>query len=316
MSVKSLTKSLAKHLHHHKKSEPDVYILSLPRTGSTLLAEVLNTDSRSKTASESFALNKDNTRLLRKYFDKDFIAERYVDISEAHFQLMLQYFILLSEGKTWNSYYWSDFFTPNHHLNTRRTIFKTHRVTYYFDDLLRNFKDDFGLYLIRHPVSHSLSRLNLGLSTYIDLYAEAKKIKVMLPPGAKAKIAQVNAGGSDLEKFVVSWCLENYIFIKKYQEDELPPNVFSVFYEDLVLNPEQTLKDICHKIKMEYKDKMLSIIDLPSSGIVHSTEETEKQIAAGNKNYLVNRWKESLTSLAEEQVEDILTSFGIKIYLD
>jgi hypothetical protein len=250
MSIKSLTKSLATHLHRHKKSEPDVFIFSLPRTGSTLLAEVLNTDPRSKTASESFALNKDNTRVLRKYFSKDFIAERYVDISEANFQKMLHYFILLSEGKTWNSYYWSDFFTPSHHLTTTRTIFKTHRVTYYFDDLLRNFKDDFGLYLIRHPVSHSLSRLRLGLSTYIDLYAEANKIKDMLPPGAKAKITHCNSRGSDMEKLIVSWCLENYLFIRKYQEGDLPPNVFSVFYEELVLNPEHALKDICQKLKI------------------------------------------------------------------
>jgi hypothetical protein len=316
MSIKSLSKSLALHLHRHKKSEADLFIFSLPRTGSTLLAEVLNTDSRSKTASESFALNKDNTRVLRKYFDKNFLAERYVDISNGNLQQMFNYFNQLSEGKTWNSYYWSDFFTPSHRFSTTRTIFKTHRITYYFDDLLGHFKDDYGLYLIRHPVSHSLSRLRLGLSAYIDLFAQSDKIKDTLPPGAKETISRVNSRGSDLEKFLVSWCLENYVFIKKYQEGHLPPNVFAVFYEELVFNPEQALRDICHKIKMEYTDKMLSIIDLPSSGIVHSTEETEKQIEAGNKNYLANRWKEGLSTLAQEQIKDILTSFGIKIYLD
>lgn len=316
MSIRSLAKSLTLALHHHKKSEADVFIFSLPRTGSTLLAEVLNTDSFSKTASESFALNKDNIRVLRKYFDEDFLAERYVDISSGDLQHMLQYFKQLSEGKTWNSYYWSDFFTPNHRFRTTRTIFKTHRVTYYFDKLLDHFKDDYGLYLIRHPVSHSLSRLRLGLSTYIDLFAQSEKIKDLLPPEAKETINRVNSRGSDLEKFIVSWCLENHVFIKKYQDGDLPPNVFAVFYEELVFNPEQTLKDICLKIKMEYTDRMLSLIDLPSSGIVHSTDETVKQIEAGNKNYLANRWKEGFSTTVREQIKDILTSFDIKIYMD
>lgn len=315
MRIKSIIKTSLINLHRHKKYEPDVFIFTLPRTGSTLLAEILNANPSSKTASESFAMNKDNTQVLRKYFEKDFLAERYVDISEDNFQRIINYYSDLSEGKTWNSYYWSDFFTADHYLTTSRTVFKTHKITYYFDDLMHHFKDDFGLYLIRNPVSHSLSRLRKGWSVYIDLYAEAKKIKAKLPKTAKLKIDQVNTTGSNLEKYIVSWCLENYIFIRNYQEGRLPSNVFPVFYEDLVLNPEVTIKELCHKIKMEYSDKMLSIVSAPSSGIVHSIEETKDRIIAGNKNYLVNRWKENLGINSEKQIKDILTSFGICIYL-
>lgn len=316
MRINKLLKSFLVKLHRHKKSEPDVFIFSLPRAGSTLLAEALNTDPHSKMASESFALNKNNTHVLRKYFEKDFLDERYVDISRENFQGIIKYYLDLSAGKTWNSYYWSDFFTPSHHLATSRTIFKTHRVTYYFDDLMSYFKDDFGLYLLRNPVSHALSRLRKGWSPYLDIYAESLKIRDILPKEAKLKIAQIKATGSDLEKFIVSWCLENFVFIRSYQEGSLASNVFPVFYEELVLNPENTIKDICHKIKMEYNEHMLSIVDVPSSGIVHSTKETEDQIKAGNKNYLTNRWKESISKNKVKQVEDILTSFGISIYLE
>ena len=316
MRIKNLLKTFIIKLHRHKKSESDVFIFSLPRGGSTLLAEVLNTDPHSKMASESFALNKNNTRILRKYFEKDFLDERYVDMPNESFQGMINYFLDLSEGKTWNSYYWSDFFTPFHHLATSRTIFKTHRVTYYFDDLMSYFKDDFGLYLLRNPVAHALSRLRKEWSSYLDLYAESLKIRDILPKKAKLKITQVSTTGSDLEKFIVSWCLENYVFIRSFQEGRLASNVFPVFYEDLVLNPEHTIKDICHKIKMEYNENMLSVVDVPSSGIVHSTKETEDQIKAGNKGYLTNRWKESIGKNTEKQVQDILTSFGIGIYLE
>jgi Sulfotransferase family len=315
MRIKNSAKYFLKTLHRHKKSERDVFIFSLPRTGSTLLAEILNTDPRSKLASESFALNKDNIQVLKNYFDEIFLSDRYVDISDANLQQIFKYYSDLSEGKTWNSYYWSDFFTSHHKFNTARTIFKTQKITYYFDDLMYHFKDDYGLYLLRHPVSHGLSRLRNKWTTYIKLYAEALKIKDKLPNKAKLKIDQVMLMGSDLEKFIVSWCLENYVFIHHYQNGSLPPNITLVFYEDLVVNTENTIKDICKKIKMEYNGNMVNTVGVHSSGVVHSTEETKNQIIAGNKNYLINRWKDSADINIEKHVNEILTSFGINLYL-
>jgi len=316
MSISTLTKSLLLALHRHRKSEPDVFIFTLPRTGSSLLAEILNTDPKAKTASEPFALLNNNTRVLGRYLDKTSWAERYVDVSETHVQQLVRYLEALSEGKTWNSYYWSDFFTSTHHLRSSRTIFKIHRLSYYFGDLMHHFKDDFGLYLIRHPIAHSLSRLRKNWSEYIDLYAGSAKIKRHLSKEAQTKIKEVNATGSPLEKFVCSWCLENYVFIHAYQKNALPENVFPVFYEELVREPGPVLKDLCHKIRMEYRENMLSVLDHPSRGIVHSTPETASQIHAGNTEFLVGRWKENVDGSTLEKTREILTSFGIALYLD
>ena len=316
MRIKNTIKSLLKNLHSHKKSEPDIYIFSLPRTGSTLLAEILNTDSNSKTASESLSLTKDNIQVLRKYFNKDVLSERYVDVSEQSLHEIIEYYELLAEGKTWNSYYWSDFLTSNHSFKTTRTIFKTHKVTYYFDELMGHFNNDYGIYLLRHPVSHALSRLRKGWDSYISIYATAKKIKNIIPHKAILKIREVNATGSDLEKFVVSWCLENYIFIHSHQNNSLPPNILPVFYEELVTNPEVTLKNICAKIKMKYTKEMANLVSIPSSGTIHSTNETKDQIIAGNKNFLINRWKETLDINTEKELKSILVCFGIHLYLE
>ena len=316
MRIKNSIKSLLKPLHRHKKSEPDVFIFSLPRAGSTLLTEILNTDPNSKTASEPLALNKDNIQVLLKQFDSDILAERYVDISGDHLHQMFNYFKNLSDGLTWNSYYWSDFFTPYHRFSTSRTLFKTQRVTYYYDDLMLHFKEDFGLYLLRHPVAHSLSRMSKEWSKYIDLYADSKKIKDSIPQAAKLKIEHLQHAGSKLDKFITSWCLENFLFLRDYQSGSLPSNVFPVFYEELVIDPEKTIKKLCTEIEMSYNDNMLSRLNIPSSGIIHSTRHTEDQIITGNKDYLVNRWKDSLDAISENQFKDILSSFGITTYLD
>jgi len=316
MRIRSSIKSLLKLFHRHKKTQSDIFIFTLPRTGSTLLAEILNTDPHTKTASEPMALNRENIRVLHRYFPRDFPGERYVDISENDLRRMYSYFSDLSQGKTWNSYYWSDLNSGFHQFATCRTLFKTHRLTYYFDDFMQHFKDDFGLYLLRHPVSHAFSRMRKGWAHYSDLYAGSKKVSALLPREAIQKIQELETSGSLLEKFVLSWCLENYVFINKLQKGNLPSRILPVFYEELVSSPGKTIRDICMKVHMDYHEKMLSMLKIPSSGIVHSTEEAEAQILAGNKDYLTQRWKQDIDESDVQKVKDILRKFGITIYKD
>jgi len=316
MRIRSSIKSLCKHLHRHRKIQADIFIFTLPRAGSTLLAEILNTDPSTKTASEPLALNRDNLQVLRRYFSRDFPGERYVDISENDLLNMFSYFEDLSSGKTWNSYYWSDLSSGFHHFLSRRTLFKTHRLSYYFEEFMQHFKEDFGLYLLRHPVSHALSRMRKGWDPYSELYAESEKIRILLNEEAKLKTQDVIASGSQLEQFVLSWCLENYVFIHGLQNGSLPGNMFPVFYEELVTSPEKTIRDICGKVNMEYNDRMLSRLQIPSSGIVHSTEEAEAQIKAGNADYLTQRWRQDINESDTEKVKDILRKLGITIYKD
>jgi hypothetical protein len=316
MRIRSSIKSLLKHLHRHEKTQEDIFIFTLPRTGSTLLAEILNTDPFTKTVSEPLALNRDNLQVLRRYFPEDFPIERYVDISPENLQRMYGYFEDLSKGKTWNSYYWSDLRSGFHRFTSERTLFKTHRLTYYFEDFMQHFKDDFGLYLLRHPVSHSFSRLKLGWDPYIDLYAASPKIRNLLSKEARSKIREVLAYGSQLEKFVLSWCLENYVFLHKLKSGSLPDHIFPVFYEELVRSPEKTIREICMRVNMEYNEGMLSRVKVPSSGIVHSSEDAETQILAGNTDYLTQRWRQSIDEQGLEKVQDILNKLGITIYKD
>jgi hypothetical protein len=112
MSISTLFKSLLLPLHRHRKSEPDIFIFTLPRTGSSLLAEILNTDPKAKTAGEPFSLHGDNPRVLGKYFDQASWAERYVDVSQAHFQLLIRYLEALSQGKPGTAIPGAIFFHP------------------------------------------------------------------------------------------------------------------------------------------------------------------------------------------------------------
>lgn len=309
-------KQLLKVFHRHNKYLPDIYIFSLPRSGSTLLAEILNTNAETKTASESFAMNEENLHILRKYFKNEFLSERYTDLSSSEFQSVISYYTALSEGKTWNAYYWSDILTRHHHFRTSRTLFKTHKMTYHFDDLMRHFQNDFGIYLMRNPVAVSLSRMRMGWSTYIEEYKGGLKLTNFFSDDLSYSIDAIQKSGTMLEKQVLSWCLENAVFLKNKLQKTLPKNVISIFYEDLILNPKKVLLNICARTNLDYHPDMLKMIARPSSGIIHSQKGIKKEIISQNKQYLVNRWKNEIDDQSLLRINALLKKFGYDFYMN
>lgn len=302
-----------KQFHQHRAVLPDVYIFTLPRTGSTLLAEILNVNSSAKVCSEPFALNSENLNVLKQYFPADFPADRYTDLRKESLLAVLVYLKDLSLGKTWNSYYWSDFPGKDHSFNTEFTVFKLHKLTYLFDEVLEHLPGN-GLYLIRHPLSHSLSRIRNGWDTYNQQYLASEKIKKELTQQALEKAKQVMQTGSTLEKFVLSWCLENYVFLQREKQNNLPKNLHMLAYETLISQPEQCMQALCDKLKIPFEPKMLEKIDLPSHGIVHSTSDTKTQIMQGKSKQLLEKWRQKISSSEEESAFSILDAFGFDLY--
>lgn len=315
MNIKKPVKQLLKGFHKHNKSLPDIYIFSLPRSGSTLLAEVLNYNSNVKTASESLALNKDNQSILKHYFSEDSLSERYIDISSEHLQQIIAYFSALSNGRTWNSFYWSDLFTKYHSYKTSRTVFKTHKVTYHFDTLMNHFDKEYGIYLLRNPIAVSLSRMRMGWSTYLDQYEESFKIKGFISKEMKNSIEEIKDRDAELEKQVLNWCFENSVFIKNHINKTIPKNVTTVFYEELILNPEKTLSELCSRIDLEYHPDMLKIMREPSTGIVHSQKEVKDKILDGNSRYLTKRWETEVDDQSLKRINLLLKTFGFSFYV-
>lgn len=311
--MKSIIKTVLKQFHQHRAVLPDVYIFTLPRTGSTLLAEILNVNSSAKVCSEPFALNSENMNVLKQYFPADFPADRYTDFNKKQLLAVLVYLKELSLGNTWNSYYWSDFPGKDHSLNTEFTVFKLHKLTYLFDEVLEHLPGH-GLYLIRHPLSHSLSRIRNGWDTYNKQYLASEKIKKELTEHAMQKAKQVMQSGSTLDKYVLSWCLENYVFLKKEKQHSLPENLHMISYEALVSNPEHSIREMCERLKIPFKQRMLEKVDLPSHGIVHSTDDTKAQIKQGENKQLLEKWRHKISIREEESAFSILDAFDIDLY--
>ena len=311
--MKSVIKTGLKLFHSHERNYPDIFIFSLGRSGSTLLAEILNTYPEIKLCSEPFVFNKHNLKVLKKYFPEQFLADRYRDVSESEFASIRKYINDLSRGKTWNSFYWSDFPGKSHSFKTNQTLFKLHKLTYLFDDIANSITSH-GIYLLRHPLSHSLSRIRNGWDTYNEMFLNASKIEANIPVAAKQKAREVIERGDKLENFVLSWCLENFVFLRQEKEGQLPENVSLVTYEKLVSDPEKTLNDICRKTGIPFTEKMLQKVTEPSHGIVHSTKDTKEQIRSQYYQQLLSKWRKHFTTAEEEKSFAILEAFKFDLY--
>lgn len=310
MAFKRFIKRGLKTFHTHKKSKDDIVIVTLPRTGSTLIAEILNVDMESKVCSEPLALNKNNLAVLRKYFDENELSERYTDVSETEIENFKRYFNDLSEGRLWNSFYWSDLFSKYHSFKTKRTIFKTHKLTYIYSKIFtsENIK---LIYFLRHPISHSLSRIRNQWSTYNKQFANAKEINPRLTKEQVQLIERIENTGSRLEQFVLSWVFENYHYLELQKDSD---RIFLLTYEELVVNPKEVLKVLCIFCNLEFTSNMLDIVQKPSHGVVHSTNETRQEIKLGENFKIISKWRKNISYEEELAAFEILKAFNIDMY--
>jgi hypothetical protein len=315
MSVKLFIKTILSKVHSHRKQLPDVIIFTLIRSGSTLLLEILNSDKNRKSVSEPLSLTSDNKKILNKYISSDAVSDRYTDLTDKEKDALFRYFSELSEGKTANSFYWTDLFSKQHSRKTIGSIFKTHKITYLFDDFMRHFQAK-GIYLLRHPIPVSLSRIKVNGDTYAEKYLQAQKIQATISAEAKQMTHSILENGSLLEKFVLSWCFENLVFFNQLSSGQLPDNLYFISFEELISEPEVFIPKLCEKTGIKFSDKMIDTVHRPSHGTVHSSRETIQEIQNKNNIHILKKWKKEISPKEEQKCLRILQTFGINYYTE
>lgn len=312
--MKAIIKDFLRSFHSHHKKDKDIFILTLPRSGSTLISEILNTDKQIKTCGEPFGLSNQNKKILSGYFPHSFLRERYSDVTSGEFQMLVEYIEDLSKGKTWNAFYWADFPGKYHSFSTIRTAFKIHKLNYLLDELAMHFQHEHFIYFLRHPLSHSFSRIRNQWTTYHDQFIHAEKVKANIPKDRIQQITKIFNSGNELEKFVVSWCLENFTFFHLLKKQALPENVIYLSYEELVMDLENVIPHLCSKTGVPFSDDMIHVAGKPSRGIVHSTKITKIQIREGQVKQHINQWRKHISPEKEKKAFDILSLFNITYY--
>jgi hypothetical protein len=85
-------------------------------------------------------------------------------------------------------------------------------------------------------------------------------------------------------------------------------NYYVVRYEDMVTNPEKTLKDVCRYLDIEFQEQMLK------TEMVVNTSLSERKKVKGIKRTSIDGWKQklprSLSGLLFQLNRDFMESFG------
>ena len=149
---------------HRSGDQPDILILSSPRSGSTWLMELIGTQPGLRKIDEP--LNKDildYNRLLP-------LATRwnYLGLTPAEERVLETYFQTDTDIHRFGP---TNIFSKDYHFFTNRRVFKVVRA----NALIEWFSNDVGMdvvYLIRHPIAQSLSSLRRGHHCQINEYLD------------------------------------------------------------------------------------------------------------------------------------------------
>lgn len=289
---------------HQAGLKPDIFIFSTARSGSTYLIELLHTQAGMKFCSEPLNVRKP---LIRSAIGingwEDLLPGPDRELK------LKRYFTAIRNNRI--PYVNQYPFRRSYRFKTNRMVFK---IIHGGEDLIHWFRKTFGaqiLYLIRHPIAVTLSRKVYPRLTY---FLQNKNYRKLLNAEHIALSETIIRSGSDFEKGILSWCLQNYPPLKN--PDRM--NWATVSYEELVMNPEPVINHLAKCIDLPNPKKILLKIDRPSSTVYKSDEKTKvffKQASTQEERFwLVSKWKNKVTEKQEELAFKILEAFKIDAY--
>jgi len=155
--------------------------------------------------------------------------------------------------------------------------------------------------LLRHPCAVANSRSTLGWDSHLDDFlAQHELVNDFLGPLRK----EMENAETLFEQQVFMWCVENYIPLKQFNENE----ILVVFYEHLNRNPQVEIERIMGFLGKSFSPDLLAKVSKPST-------ESRKDSAIISGDDPISSWRKSVSDQQVKKAVEILSLFGMhKIY--
>ena len=164
--------------------------------------------------------------------------------------------------------------------------------------------------MIRHPVAYALSIQRQGWGLPVEAYADRPDALQRYFTGDQIEdVARVLRDGDQLEKLVLDWIVTS-----------APLRAFEggaplTLYEDVVTNPDHFVQTrLAGEFGLPEIAAMTTSFRKPSGSSTMSTEETNREIASGNAEQLINRWKTKIDADQGIRVGAMLDRYGVTEY--
>ncbi len=182
------------------------------------------------------------------------------------------------------------------------------KILHALEDRIDWVTREFGaktFYLIRHPIPVALSR---EVTPRLGAFLESHFAEHLTDE--QRRIARdIAAGGDDLERKVVDWCLQNVVALNN---DAARQGLIT--YEQIVLDPGPVLSKIQREAGLPDEDRLRDQLRRPSRSVSQSDAETAKVLRSEKRDphWLVTKWTSKLPSEKCRELMDIVTALGPK----
>jgi hypothetical protein len=200
--------------------------------------------------------------------------------------------------------------SPQYHLVTNRRVLKIIHATAIADWIVDQHLPLRPVYLARHPIATavSMTRSNITLRALANL-EHLGFCAQHLGSDLTALSWHVLRHGSDVERFVLEWCLDNLVPYRTWQRD--PGRWSFLTYEELLLEPDRSLRALGDELDVRVTPRMLRLARVPSAS---TSIDRRKLLATSPALDLLGRWRMYVSHAAERRAFDVIDHFGIDLY--
>lgn len=296
-------------LRHEPGTRPDICVFASYRGGSTWLMELIAAEKGMRPLNEplgpwSGAIAQ--ARHMPKYRAGQIV---HFDSDKEEAQLTRYVELLLSGRAAVNAPWW--FWRRNYPFRSDRLVVKITEAKCLIDWFDATFDVQIVL-LARHPIPRALSCIhNKWESNAAAFLANQWFCDEYLGPEHVRYCQDIVDNGTELQKQVLSWALENLVPLRLFPDR---PHWVFVSYEACVLRPDDTLLALSEQLDLSDAGAMRERLRTPSRSSHMSQAATRDQITHGDSSAILGRWRNEVPEDEERELLDILGTLGIPLY--
>lgn len=291
---------------HNECEDNDIFIFSSPRSGSTWLMEIINSQNNFKYVNEPLHTNRHKGYLtnIKPTWSEIYSSNTRKDQFLSFFRKINNNKLFVGQQKLKHIY------KGEFDYNTNRKVFKILRAK----DLINVFENEFEItvvYLLRHPISVALSLVKEEMENRSNYYLNNDKYMHNFFTQDQIDFSyNILENGSKFEERILQWCLENVPPLKFLDSKKW----LIVSYEDLVVNERETIEKLYDQLNLNDLDSMFKQIKKPSR--TTANKKSEELINKRNKESLIKKWEKEITVMERKKAFQILNKFEIDIYIE
>jgi hypothetical protein len=284
---------------HKPSNKPNILLYAIPRSGSTWLMELIWTQPKFKPINEPldfrFKINSKKSGISG-------FQELYsVNVKEK----LVAYFKGFVDGK----YHFKNPnpLRKNFRFFTSRIVFKViHGGEVFINDIAEHTNSKI-VYLIRNPIAVALSRKQLPRINELT----SDFVLLRFTPQEREYAKQIMRDGTDMEKRIMAWCIQNKLALQHKTEDWLV-----ISYEDLTCNPKKVLSDLVNYCDLQNLDLMLNSVNIPSA-VTSQSENDSITLMQQNDQIrmkLIRKWRDKINTQEMKNYFTICKKMNFELY--